>query len=50
MNGLYNRLSLGREILKDAVFEGDKIMEIALKEDQIGITFTFNGWINVRNE
>lgn len=47
---LPDRRSLGGEILKDAVAEGDKAMEIALKEDQIGVTLTFDGWTNVRNE
>ncbi|CAB4388180.1 unnamed protein product [Rhizophagus irregularis] len=42
--------SLGGEILKDAVAEGDKVMEIALKEDQTGVTLTFDEWTNVRNE
>jgi len=42
--------SLNGEILKDAVSKGDKAMEIVLKEDQISITLTFDGWINVRNE
>ncbi|CAB4419430.1 unnamed protein product [Rhizophagus irregularis] len=47
---LPDRRSLGGEILKDAVAEGDKVMEIALKEDQTGVTLTFDGWTNVRNE
>ncbi|CAB4445691.1 unnamed protein product [Rhizophagus irregularis] len=42
---LPDRRSLGGEILKDAVAEGDKVMEIALKEDQTGVTLTFDGWI-----
>ena len=25
-------------------------MEVALKEDQIGVTLTFDGWTNVKNE
>jgi hypothetical protein len=40
---LPDRRSLGEEILKDAVAEGDKVMEIALKEDQTGIILTFDG-------
>jgi len=47
---LPNRRSLSKEILKDAVSEEDKAIEIALKEDQIGITLTFDRWTNVRNE
>ena len=47
---LPDRKNLGDNILRDAVTVGDKAMEIALKEDQIGITLTFDGWTNVRNE
>ena len=47
---LPDRRSFGEEILKDTVFEGDKVIEIALKKDQIGITLTFNEWTNVKNE
>jgi len=28
----------------------DNAMEIALKEDPVGITLTFDGWTNVNNE
>ncbi len=41
---------LGGKILKKAVDDADKIMEITLIEDPIGITLTFDGWINVKNE
>lgn len=47
---LPDRRNFGDNILKDAVAEGDKAMEITLKEDQIGITLTFDGWTNVKNE
>ncbi|GBC06609.1 hypothetical protein RclHR1_06960007 [Rhizophagus clarus] len=42
--------TLGGEILQDAMSERDKAMQIALKEDPIGMTLTFNGWTNVKNE
>ena len=41
---------LGDQILKEAVNESDKAMLKALQEDQIGITLTFDGWTNIRNE
>ncbi|RIA96364.1 hypothetical protein C1645_815553 [Glomus cerebriforme] len=47
---LPDRRSLDRENLKDTIFERNKTIEIALKEDQISVTFTFDGWTNVRNE
>ena len=40
---LSDRKFLGGEILKDAVSEGNKAMQMALKEDQVGVTLTFNG-------
>ncbi|GES96198.1 hypothetical protein GLOIN_2v473602 [Rhizophagus clarus] len=39
---LSDRRSLDEEILRNAVAEGDKVMEIALKEDQTGITLIFD--------
>jgi len=47
---LPDRHTLGGKILNDAVSEGDKVMHIALKEDIIGVTLTFDGWTNVNNE
>ncbi|PKK55579.1 hypothetical protein RhiirC2_802019 [Rhizophagus irregularis] len=41
---------LGGEILQDAISEGDKAIQIALKENPIGITLTFDGWTNIKNE
>ena len=47
---LPDRRNLGGKILENAVAEEDKSMEIALKKDQIGVTLTFDGWTNVKNE
>jgi hypothetical protein len=47
---LPDRQTLGGEILKDAVSEKEEAMEIALKEDPVGVTLTFDGWTNVKNE
>jgi Protein of unknown function (DUF 659) len=47
---LPDRQTLGGEILKDAVSEKEEEMKIALKEDPIGVTLTFDGWTNVKNE
>jgi hypothetical protein len=47
---LPDRRNLGGKILNDAVAEGNNAMEIALKEDPIGVTLTFDGWTNVKNE
>ena len=47
---LPDRHTLGGKILNDAVSEEDKVMHIALKEDIIGVTLTFNGRTNVNNE
>ena len=41
---------LGGEILNDAVSEGEEAMQVALKEDQTGVTLTFDRWTNVKNE
>ncbi|CAG8620183.1 4_t:CDS:2, partial [Diversispora eburnea] len=41
---------LGGKILKKAVENSDELMESALREDPVGITLTFDGWINVKNE
>jgi len=42
--------TLSGEILTNAVSEGDNTMEMALKEDPVGITLTFDGWTNVKSE
>lgn len=47
---LSDRHLLGGEILNDAVSEGEEAMQVALKEDQTGVTLTFDGWTNVKNE
>jgi len=47
---LPDRKTLGGDILTDTISEGDKAMEIALKEDPVGVTLTFDGWTNVKNE
>ena len=47
---LPDRHTLGGKILNDTVSEGDKVMHIALKEDIIGVTLTFDGWTNVNNK
>ena len=47
---LPDRHTLGGKILNDAVSEGDKVMHIALKEDIIGVTLTFDGWTNINNK
>jgi len=36
--------------LTNAVSDGNDAMEIALKEDPVGITLTFDGWTNVKTE
>ncbi|UZO28283.1 uncharacterized protein OCT59_021816 [Rhizophagus irregularis] len=41
---------LGGDILKQVVTDADKAMETALKEDPVGVTLTFDGWTNVKNE
>jgi hypothetical protein len=47
---LPDRHLFGGEILDDAVSEGEEAMQVALKEDQTGVTLTFDGWTNVKNE
>ena len=47
---LPDRKTLGGEILKDAVSVEEEAMKIALKEDPVGVTLTFDGWTNVKNE
>src|SRR3989337_992498 len=47
---LPDRKLLGGKILQDAVSEGNKVMQMALKEDPVGVTLTFDGWTNVKNE
>jgi len=47
---LSDRHVLGGDILKEVVTEVDNAMEIALKEDPVGVTLTFDGWTNVNNE
>lgn len=47
---LPDRRVLGGEILKQVVTESDKVMESMLKEDPVGVTLTFDGWTNVKNE
>ncbi len=47
---LPDRRVLGGDILKEVVAEADNAMEIALKEDPVGVTLTFDGWTNVNNE
>lgn len=47
---LPDRKTLGGDILNNAVSEVNETMEVALKEDPIGVTLTFDGWTNVKNE
>ena len=47
---LPDRRNLGGQILTNAVSERDRAMEVALREDPIGVTLTFDGWTNVKNE
>jgi len=47
---LPDRKTLGGDILTNAVSDGNDAMEIALKEDPVGITLTFDGWTNVKTE
>jgi hypothetical protein len=47
---LLDRHVLGGDILKQVVEKADEAMEIALKEDPIGATLTFDRWTNVKNE
>ena len=36
--------------METAVSETDKAMQEALREDSVGVTLTFDGWTNVKNE
>ena len=47
---LPDRRVLGGQILETAVSETDKAMQEALREDSVGVTLTFDGWTNVKNE
>ena len=47
---LPDRHLLGGKILKKAVENADEIMDNTLKEDPVGVTLTFDGWTNVKNE
>jgi hypothetical protein len=47
---LPDRRALGGQILETAVAEANNAMHEALHEDPIGITLTFDGWTNVKNE
>jgi len=47
---LPDRRTLGGKILTKAVEKADDAMNTVLKEDPIGITLTFDGWTNVKNE
>ncbi len=45
---LPDRCLLEGKILKKAIDDADKVMEITLIEDPIGITLTFDGWTNIK--
>ncbi|RHZ86900.1 hypothetical protein Glove_42g63 [Diversispora epigaea] len=47
---LSDRRLLGGRILNEAVNDSNSWMIKNLQEDQIGVTVTFDGWTNVRNE
>ena len=47
---LLDRRALGGQILEAAVSEADKAMHEALREYSTGVTLTFDGWMNVKNE
>jgi len=47
---LPDRRELGGKILTKAVEKADDAMDIILKEDPVGVTLTFDGWTNVKNE
>ncbi|RHZ82237.1 hypothetical protein Glove_110g32 [Diversispora epigaea] len=47
---LPDRRLLGGRILNEAVNDSNSWMIKNLQEDQIGVTVTFDGWTNVRNE
>ena len=42
--------TFSKEILQNAIFEKDNAMKIVLKKDLIGVTLTFDGWTNIKNE
>ena len=43
-------MQMGNKILQDAISKGNKVMQMVLKEDPVGVTLTFDGWTNVKNE
>ena len=47
---LPDHCELGGNILTKAVEKTDDAMNIALKEDPVGVTLTFDEWTNVKNE
>ena len=47
---LPDRRLLGGRILSDAVEDSNNTMIKVLQEDPVGVTLTFDGWTNVRNE
>ena len=47
---LPDRHLLGGKILKKAVENADETMNITFKEDLVGVTLTFDGWTNIKNE
>ncbi|RHZ57353.1 hypothetical protein Glove_390g69 [Diversispora epigaea] len=47
---LPDRCLLGGHILSDAVIDSNNIMIEVLQKDPVGVTLTFDGWTNVRNE
>src|SRR5437763_16723540 len=47
---LPDRREIGGNILTKAVEKTDDAMNIDLKEDQVGVTLTFDDWTNVKHE
>ena len=47
---LPDQCELGGKVLTKAVEKADDAMDIILKEDPVGVTLTFDGWTNVKNE
>jgi Protein of unknown function (DUF 659) len=47
---LPDRRLLGGRILSDAVKDSNDTMVKVFQEDSVGVTLTFDGWTNVRNE
>ncbi|CAG8678708.1 8393_t:CDS:2, partial [Acaulospora morrowiae] len=47
---LPDRRTFGDRILKQTIAKFDKTMEIALKDDSVGVTLCFDGWTNVQKE